>query len=134
MSDEAAEDEIREEMDRVRGDLGGGIDRLGEQVKTLFDWQSYVRAAPWTAVALAATAGYLIAPPIRSSRRYVTAAGEPIPRGPTLFGTLTSGLVATATQAASAYLGDLIVREIAAYSETHPQPGVTPDAAPFDAI
>lgn len=134
MSDDAGENEIQEEMDRVRGDLGGGIDRLGEQVRTLFDWQSYIRAAPLTSVALAAAAGYLIAPPIRSSRRFVTAAGEPVPRGPTLFGNLSNMLVATATQAASAYIGDMLVREIAAYSQSHPQPGVTPDAAPFDAI
>ncbi|MDB5339273.1 MAG: hypothetical protein JWN70_4892 [Planctomycetaceae bacterium] len=134
MSDEAGENEIQEEMDRVRGDLGGGIDRLGEQVRTLFDWQSYVRAAPLTSVALAAAAGYLIAPPIRSSRRYVTAAGEPMPSGPSLFGTLSNVLIATATQAASAYIGDMLVRELAAYSPPHPQPGVAPDAAPFDAI
>ncbi len=134
MSDAAGEDEIQEEMDRVRGDLGGGIDRLGEQVRTMFDWHSYVRAAPLTSVALAATAGYLIAPAIRSSRRYVTSNGEPMPRGPSFFGTISNMLIATATQAASAYIGDMLVREISAYSSPEIQTGATPDAAPFEAI
>lgn len=121
MSGDPGEEGILEEMDRVRGDLGGGIDRLTVQMRNLVDWQSYVRSAPLASVAIAATAGYLIAPAIRS-RRVRLASGDAVaaPTGPGLFGMLGNVIAAAATQAASLYLGELLTRELTAYSPASP--------------
>ena len=116
MSDDSSEEGILEEMDRVRGDLGGGIDRLGEQVRDMFDWQSYVRSAPLTTVVVAAAAGYLIAPAVISRSRRVTIDGAAVTAsGPTFFGSLAGMLGAAVSQAASLYLGNLLTRELASH-------------------
>lgn len=116
MSSDSSEDEILEEMDRVRGDLGGDIDKLGEQMRDMFDWQSYVRAAPLTSVAVVAAAGYLIAPAIISRSPRITLNGEAIaPSGPTFFGALAGVVTSAVSHAASLYLGNLLTRELAAY-------------------
>jgi hypothetical protein len=115
MSGDSSEEGILEEMDRVRGDLGGGIDRLGEQMRGLFDWQTYIRSAPLTSVAMAAAAGYLIAPRLRP-RSVLTAtngvASQAASMG--LFGTIGNIVVAAATQAASLYIGNLLTQELTA--------------------
>lgn len=121
MSGDLSDDGILEEMDRVRGDLGGGIDKLGEQMRDMFDWQSYVRAAPLTSVAIAAAAGYLLAPRLRSSPYTLTGEASAA-SGPGIFGMIRNVLVATATQAASLYIGDLVTRELAAYMPLAPAP------------
>lgn len=115
MSSDSSDDGLLEEMDRVRGDLGGGINKLGEQMRDMFDWQSYVRSAPLTSVAIAAAAGYLLAPRRRSNPVVVTTA--PGTAAPTsliggLFGSLMSVAMATATQAASLYVADLLTKDL----------------------
>ncbi|MES2793046.1 MAG: hypothetical protein V4719_25765 [Planctomycetota bacterium] len=115
MSGDSSEEGILEEMDRVRGDLGGGIDRLGEQMRGLFDWQTYIRSAPLTSVAIAAAAGYLIAPRLRPRSVLVTANGAvPQPASAGLFGTIGNIVAAAATQAASLYIGNLLTQELTA--------------------
>lgn len=121
MSGDPGEEGILEEMDRVRGDLGGGIDRLTVQMRNLVDWQSYVRSAPLTSVAIAATAGYLIAPAIRSRRvRLATGEATAAPARTGMLGMLGNVVAAAVTQAASLYIGDLLTRDLTAYSPTSP--------------
>ena len=130
MSDDTSEDGILQEMDRVRGDLGGGIDRLGEQVRDMFDWQSYVRAAPLTTVVLTAAAGYLIAPAVISRSRHLTINGQAVaPSGPTFFGSLAGVVGAAVSQAASLYLGNLLTRELATHMS--PDPYTSGDSGAF---
>ncbi len=132
MSGDPGEEGILEEMDRVRGDLGGGIDRLTVQMRNLVDWQSYVRSAPLTSVAIAATAGYLIAPAIRSRRvRLATGEATAAPARTGMLGMLGNVVLATITQAASLYIGELLTRELTTYSPSSPTTTPTEQTA-FD--
>src|SRR5688572_10159553 len=88
------EDRLVEQMGEVRGDLEGDIDRLGEEMQHLFDWQAYVRSAPLTSVGLAAAVGYLLAPSLGSS----SATGE---RSTGLSGFITKIAMASVAQIAS---------------------------------
>lgn len=124
MSSDSSDDGILEEMDRVRGDLGGDIDKLGEQMRDLMDWQSYVRAAPLTTVALVAAAGYLIAPAVISRSPRLTLNGDPIaPSGPTFFGSIAGVITSAVSQAASLYLGNLLTQELSAHMSEPPYAG-----------
>jgi hypothetical protein len=101
------EDRIIEQMDEVRGELGGGIGRLGEEWQHLFDWRAYVRSAPLTSVVLAAAVGYLIVPRRTSSQSHV-----PGKTGGGLFGSLMSAVTAAVAQAASVYMADLLTHQL----------------------
>lgn len=115
MSGDSSDDGLLEEMDRVRGELGGGINKLGEQMREMFDWQSYVRSAPLTSVAVAAAAGFLIAPRRRATRLVVNATPDTNLTGSMaggIVGSIMNVIVATATQAASLYVADLLTKEL----------------------
>lgn len=121
MSGDSSDDGLVEEMDRVRGELGGGINKLGEQMREMFDWQSYVRSAPLTSVAVAAAAGFLIAPRRSSTRVVVNATPDANLTGSMAGGIVCSimnVIVATATQAASLYVADLLTKELLSQPES----------------
>lgn len=124
MSSDSSDDGILEEMDRVRGDLGGDINKLGEQMRDLMDWQSYVRAAPLTSVAVVAAAGYLIAPAVISRSTRLTLNGEPIASsGPTFLGSIAGVITSALSHAASLYLGKLLTQELSAHMSDSPYAG-----------
>jgi len=114
LSDEGmAEEEIVHEMDEVRDKLGGEIDRLGDDMRNVFDWQSYVRSAPLTSIGIAAVAGYLLAPAIRS--RPVP---QPIQLAPEksggLFESLTSLALSSLVRFGMGYVSELLMPQAAA--------------------
>lgn len=55
-------DAIREEMRRVRRELGEDVDGLVDNAQVLSDWRYYVRTYPWLCLGVAAAAGFLIVP------------------------------------------------------------------------
>ena len=131
------QDGIIDEMDRVRENLDGDINELGERMKTMFDWRAYVRSAPLTSVAAAVVAGYLLAPKIRS-RKVVVKSIEPgaLPetkQSSGLGGTLWGLAMAAATRAGSAYVADLVTRSMGLAPAQTEQPTPTPsNRYPFD--
>jgi len=140
------QDGIIDEMDRLRGDLGGEINQLGDRVRTLFDWQAYVRSAPLTSVGVAFVAGYLLAPAIFSKRAGVSAYDQPIApgrftgSGPSasssggIMGALWGAVSAGLTRAGSAYITDLLMREFTGPSSSSAEEKPSPEHAqpPFD--
>jgi len=140
------QDGIIDEMDRLRGDLGGEINQLGDRVRTLFDWQAYVRSAPLTSVGVAVVAGYLLAPAIFSKRAGVSAYDQPVAPGrftgsgqkanssggvmSALWGAVTAGL----TRAGSAYVTDLLMSKFAESSSSNAEQNPSSERArpPFD--
>jgi len=124
-------------MDRVRENLGGDIDELGERVKKMFDWQAYIRSAPLTSVAAAVVVGYLLTPAIRTRSVKVKLNDAIDPslfqdsransanQTPGLGSSLWALAMAAATRAGSAYVADLITRHMG----LAPATGDTPSAA-----
>ncbi len=62
MSEEPSAEVVRLHMEQLRSDLGQQMDETVEKARTLLNWRHYVRTYPWTAVAVAAAAGFMIAP------------------------------------------------------------------------
>lgn len=120
VDDAAVEGEaIIDEMDQVRGQLGNGIDRLGEEMKHVFDWQAYVRSAPLTSVGIAVAVGYLFAPSLRSrpvvqvvpgpTSEPQTASQGATSQGGGIFSYLASTAFAAVARIATAYVTDLLI-------------------------
>lgn len=113
-------DGIVDEMDRVRSNLGGDIDLLGDRMRKMMDWQSYVRSAPLTSVGAALLVGFLVAPRLRfGSSHKSSSAGAPAPgtpsaltSEPSLSKLLTNVVLGGLAQAGSAYIGDLLARHM----------------------
>lgn len=55
-------DAIRSRMRRLRAELNSEVEAAKNEASSFFDWKSYVASRPLTCVALAAAAGYLLAP------------------------------------------------------------------------
>jgi len=55
-------DLIRARMARIRARAQGKADRIGEETRQFLDWKHYIRLFPWTTLAAAAVAGYLLVP------------------------------------------------------------------------
>lgn len=132
------EAEIIDEMDAVREKLGGGIDRLGDEMRNVFDWQSYVRSAPLTSVGIALAAGFLIAPAIRSRalpEMALPPGSVPVapPRSSGIFGSITSIAFSTLSKMASSYLFDVILSNSQSGSSAMPGSGDSP-VRPPDAV
>jgi len=133
------QDGIIDEMDRVRENLGGDIEELGERVKKMFDWQAYIRSAPLTSVAAAVVVGYLLAPAIRtrSVRVKLSDAIDPsafqesrsnsATQTPGLGSSLWALAMAAATRAGSAYVADLITRGMGLNAATSDTPSAPND-------
>jgi hypothetical protein len=99
---------ILEQMDEVRGKLGGGIERLNEDVRNVFDWQSYVRAAPLTSVGIAVAVGYLLAPAIRSRPVQQFVPVDSSVKSGGIFSILTSLALTAATRVAGNYVTEML--------------------------
>jgi len=54
--------EICQQMDRVRRNLGDEVDEIVESAQTLTDWRYYIKTHPWMCLAGAAAVGYFIVP------------------------------------------------------------------------
>jgi len=102
-------DGIIDEMDRVRGDLGGDINGLNEQVRNMFDWKAYVRSAPLTSAAAVFCLGFLLAPRIGSRKTVQLAAADARPAG--FSGFLNTMIWSSLAKAGSVYVADWVTRE-----------------------
>jgi len=127
-------DGIIDEMDRVRSDLGGEIDQLGVQMRSMFDWQAYVRSAPLTSAAAAVVLGILLAPRVRSRPVPVAAEGF----GPAssgfgggISGMLTSTVLGGLAKAGSVYLAELLTRQLKSSSLADDDSEPPESAQPF---
>jgi len=54
--------EICQQMDKVRRNLGDEVDEIVESAQTLTDWRYYIKTHPWMCLAGAAALGYFIVP------------------------------------------------------------------------
>lgn len=59
---------IRARMVRIRSRAQGKAVRLTQETKHFLDWKYYVKVFPWSAVGVAAVAGYLLVPSRRATR------------------------------------------------------------------
>lgn len=128
-------DGIIDEMDRVRGDLDGEIDQLGESMRNIFDWKAYVRAAPLTSVGIAAVVGYLLAPRIFARPVSVTLPEIPSEKPQTSFGQSLFGIVmAGVARAGTVYIADLLSRQLTPPEppESRSAPAAATSGPPFD--
>lgn len=79
-------DQIRREMARIRTDLHFGVQQTVEGVRSLTDFTSYIRNAPWLSIGLAVAVGFILVPGRRRSEgrepeiRYLAASEEERPR------------------------------------------------------
>lgn len=124
--DDAGDEAILEQMDQVRGKLDNEIDRLNEGMQKVFDWQSYVKAAPLTSVGVAAAVGYFLAPAIRSRPIHVNVPAPQKSEGGIL-SSISTLITSAAVRMAISYLTNRL---------TSPAPDTVPqdndgDAAPF---
>lgn len=55
-------EDIRQRMAFLRGQLGGEVDGIVENARTLADWKYYAKAYPWGALGAAVAVGYLAIP------------------------------------------------------------------------
>jgi len=118
--DEFVEQGIVDEMDEVRSKLGGGIDRLSEDMRQVFDWQAYVRSAPLTSVGIAAAVGYLFAPALRSR-----SAPQPVQTAPAnssggILGTLSSLAFGSILRIATGYVTEILTSNSTSPPEKEP--------------
>lgn len=60
-------DQLRDEMRKIRRELGRDVEELVEHAERLMDWRYYVRQHPWAVLGVAAFLGYFLVP-----RRNVT--------------------------------------------------------------
>ncbi len=54
--------EIRQEMNRIRGNLPADVDGLMSNAQQLVNWRHYVRAFPWGSLGVAAALGFFAVP------------------------------------------------------------------------
>jgi hypothetical protein len=59
-------EEIRREMQRIRGELPGDMQRVVVSARTLTDWRLYVASYPWLCLGAAAFLGYWVVPRART--------------------------------------------------------------------
>jgi len=121
---------IADQMDEVRSKLGGGIERLNEDMRHVFDWQAYVRSAPLTSVGIAAAVGYLLAPAIiRSSRAPQTIQMNPSDSQGGIFSTLSSLAFGSIVRVATGYVTDMLTSAPASPAKSEPSraPGSPPE-------
>lgn len=113
---------IRQHMDEVRRDLDEHAQEIVEGARDMRNWRSYVRSYPWVGVGATVAVGYMIVP--RRGARAQMAAMRPDPE------TLAelakqSGLASNLPLESStiahvlAFVGTLMVREVASYAGQH---------------
>jgi hypothetical protein len=79
-------DQIRREMARIRTDLHFGVQQTVEGVRSLTDFTSYIRNAPWLSIGLAVAVGFILVPGRKRSEgrepeiRYLASNEEGRPR------------------------------------------------------
>ncbi len=111
-------EEIRAQMRVIRRELRNNVQGLVSNASQMFDWKSYVRSFPWTFVAVAAVAGYLLVPrrkivtlpreteqSLKSLSEEIRAAVAPPPKPqPSLISTILPVLGGLALRAGTTYL------------------------------
>ena len=60
--DDAAIENIREQMAFIRVRAHQRAGRIGEETRQFLDWKTYVRLFPWATIATAAAIGYFVVP------------------------------------------------------------------------
>lgn len=55
-------DEVRQQMQAVRGQIQTHADGLVDESRKLFDWKHHVRSHPWIGLLSAAAIGYFVVP------------------------------------------------------------------------
>jgi len=129
------EDGIIDEMDRVRGDLDGEIEELGESMRSMVDWKAYVRSAPLTSVGIAAVLGYMLAPRIISrSVSVVMPPSESEKSHGGITQALFSIVMAGVAKAGTMYVTDLLSRTLATSEDpiARSQAAAESNGPPFD--
>lgn len=126
------QDGIIDEMDRVRENLGGDIDELNVRVKSMFNWQAYVRSAPLTSAAAAVVLGYLLAPRLKSRPTVVLPQDVTGPATPGLGSSLWTMMMGAAARAGSVYVADLVTRSMGLSPTTEPESKPEPQYPSFD--
>lgn len=54
-------EEIRQNIEQVRGEITNTVDQLGDKLRSTFDWKHYIGEYPFVAVGGAAFLGFLVA-------------------------------------------------------------------------
>ena len=55
-------EKIRQRMQMIRSEIGGDVEQIVEEAKTLVDWREYVKRAPLATTGLAFALGFLLVP------------------------------------------------------------------------
>jgi ElaB/YqjD/DUF883 family membrane-anchored ribosome-binding protein len=67
--DERSTEEIERDIEATRESIKETVEEIEERLHRAADWRSYVKGAPWLALALAAGAGILVGRSLMSARR-----------------------------------------------------------------
>ncbi len=120
-SDDEARDVV-ERMAALRRELDHDVEHVAESAKAMTDWTFYVRRFPWTAVGVAAAAGFLLVPRKKTSftptaeqlaalvqnKQFVAAATDQLKPAPSMLKGLAATLAAMAGRAAISYITEQI--------------------------
>ena len=84
MTNDPEVDEIRRRMSTIRRDMHVNFQTAVQSAERMFDWKAYVTSYPWIAIALAAGAGFVVAPGRRRHPVEATRAAANLSPLPTL--------------------------------------------------
>ncbi len=112
MSDSENANSIRGRMEAMRSEMDEEVQEIVNDVRSYFDWRSYVRKSPWICLTAAFAAGYLVVP-----KKKLAKSAQPEQTRLTADSTRAATTNGRAGGALLTLLGNMALRGISAYAE-----------------